>query len=166
MNKVAPDQWPNGINGSEFSTYKPRSSTPLGLWGTDGWAIKAYGIQINKSDASDLTKQAEEHVQRLQVLTQEEGSFYKTGFAVLHAGSLANWLLFQWWTHDDVWCQLLSYSNSNDPLNFKFSTRPIVACVYETAIIWHEQKSWINHVLNGSADRRAYLEDMMTAKTC
>jgi len=91
---------------------------------------------------------------------------YKTGFAVLHEGALANWLLFQWWTHGDVWCQWLSYSDSSDPLSFRFSTRPVRACVYETAVIWHEQKSWIEHVLNGSPDRRAYLEDMMTAHSC
>ncbi len=166
MTQTNLSQWPQGVDAADFSTYQRRALTSLGLWGTDGWAIKAYGIQLDHPDADHLTWHAKQHVHQLLPLTQEEGSFYKTGFAVLHKGSLANWLLFQWWTHDDVWCQFLSYSETGDPLNFKVSTRPVVACVYETAVIWHEQKSWIAHVLNGRADRRAYLEDVMTDQTC
>jgi hypothetical protein len=144
----------------------------LGLWTGGEWAIKAYGIQSKPRKAgqallaSELVQAANEHVIGLLPLTREEGEFYKTGFVILHEGALANWLLFQWWTHGDVWCQLLSYSGSKDPLSFKYSTRPIRACVYETAIIWHEQKSWIAHVLNGNADRRAYLNDMLKAESC
>ncbi len=172
MNNSNLDQWPEGINGSSFPTYKLRAMVPLGLWEDDGWAIKAYGIQIHKRAAGDpmfapeLERAAREHVLGLLPLTREEGAFYKTGFAVLHEGAQANWLLFQWWAHDDVWCQFLSYSSATDPFNFKFSSRPIVACVYETAIIWHEQKAWIENVLSGRVDRRAYLENMSTARTC
>ncbi|MEP3245572.1 MAG: hypothetical protein ABJN40_02115 [Sneathiella sp.] len=165
-------EWPANIKKSDFPTYKPRSMRALGVWEPGGWAIKAYGIQSRENEegrsilAPELVQAAKTQVANLLPLTREEGEFYKTGFAVLHHGVQANWLLFQWWAHDDVWCQLLSYSDVDDPLRFKFSSRPIRACVYETAILWHEQKAWINHVLNGNADRRAYLEDMMTASTC
>lgn len=164
--------WPAGVNLDEFQKYEPRSMGVLGHWIKDDWAIKAYGIQAKPVApdapliAENVVDAAREHVESILPLTQEEGSFYKTGFAVLHEGVLANWLLFQWWTHTDVWCQLLSYSKSEDPTSFMYSTRPIRACVYETAIIWHEQKSWMQHVLNGSPDRRAYLEDMMQDQTC
>jgi hypothetical protein len=161
------DQWPSGINSSDFDAYRPRRMEFLDLWFEGEWAIKAYGIQSRPVDSAaaiigeDLVLAAREHAVRMLPLTREEGVFYKTGFAVLHEGSLANWLLFQWWTHQDVWCQLLSYSNSDDPLNFMHTTRPVRACVYETAIIWYEQESWIRHVLNGAPDRRSYLEDAM-----
>ncbi|KLN60705.1 hypothetical protein WH96_09415 [Kiloniella spongiae] len=144
----------------------------MGILEKDGWAIKTYGIQAHERAegadmfSPDLLQTAKDHIFNLLPITREEGSFYKTGFTVLHEGVQANWLLFQWWTHNDVWCQLLSYSHANEPLLFKFSTRPIVACVYETAIIWHEQKAWIENVLNGKADRQAYLDNIMTAKTC
>ena len=106
----------------------------LDHWLDDEWAIKAYGIQSRELEKSepvvgdDLVEAASDHVSRLLPLTREEGSFYKTGFAILHEGVMANWLLFQWWTHQDVWCQLLSYSNSDDPLAFMLSTRPVRAC--------------------------------------
>ncbi len=166
------DQWPSGVSSGDFSVYRPRRMGFLGHWLDAEWAIKAYGIQHRtlKGDEpivrGDLAQAAREHVSRMLPLTREEGAFYKTGFAVLHEGALANWLLFQWWTHQDVWCQLLSYSNSDDPLTFMHSTRPVRACVYETAVIWYEQKSWIRHVLNGSPNRRAYLEDAMRDEYC
>ncbi|MBS9717265.1 hypothetical protein ACFFUT_05535 [Pseudohalocynthiibacter aestuariivivens] len=166
------EQWPTGIHRSDFPTYKPRAMASLDLWVDQEWAIKAYGIQQKQTAPDDpiiapeLVQAAKTHVLGLLHLTREEGSFYKTGFAVLHQGALANWLLFQWWTHEDVWCQFLSYSDTSEPLVFNFSTRPVRACVYETAIIWHEQKSWIEHVLNGNADRRAYLTDFMSSQTC
>lgn len=165
------NMWPEGIEASKFPTYAPRNMRALGLWQSEDWAIKTYAIQVDpKKTGSDfiapeLLDTAKAHVLNLLPLTREEGAFYKTGFAVLHEGAQANWLMFQWWTHDDVWCQILSYSDSKAPLLFKHSTRPVRACVYETAIIWHEQKSWIAHVLNGNADRRAYLGDMMTDPT-
>ncbi|WP_170378796.1 hypothetical protein [Ruegeria atlantica] len=138
----------------------------------DDWAIKAYGITTEQiSGPSRLfttaaETSAREHVFSLLHLTREEGEFYKTGFAVLHKGTLANWLLFQWWTHSDVWCQLLSYSDLSTPESFTFSTRPVRACVHETAVIWFEQKSWIKNVLSGNADRRAYLADLMPPQMC
>ncbi len=166
------DQWPSGFSSSDFSVYRPRRMGFLDHWLDDEWAIKAYGIQVHELEDSepvvrdDLAEAAREHVLRLLPLTREEGSFYKTGFAVLHEGDMANWLLFQWWTHQDVWCQLLSYANSDDPLTFMHSTRPVRACVYETAIIWYEQKSWIRHIMNGAPDRRAYLLDVMQDEYC
>ena len=134
------DRWPASINDSDFGVYHPRRMEFLDLWSEGEWAIKAYGIQSRPVDDDaamidkDLVQAAREHVLQSLGLTQEEGAFYKTGFAVLHEGAMANWLLFQWWTHQDVWCQLLSYSNSDDPLNFVHSTGPVRACVYETAI--------------------------------
>lgn len=166
------DQWPSGINSYDFDVYRPRRMEFLDLWFEGEWAIKAYGIQSRPVDGDaaiigeDLVLAAREHAVSALRLTREEGAFYKTGFAVLHEGALANWLLFQWWTHQDVWCQLLSYSNGDDPLNFIHTTRPIRACVYETAIIWYEQKSWIRHVLSGAPNRRAYLEDTMRDESC
>lgn len=166
------NQWPPGVDQNEFPTYHPRRMGFLGLWCDEEWAIKAYGIQSRPIDVEspilgkELVQAAQEHVLRMLPLTREEGAPYKTGFAVLHEGVMANWLLFQWWAHQDVWCQILSYSKAEDPLAFMHSTRPVRACVYETAIIWHEQKSWIRHVLNGAADRGAYLEDIMQDDSC
>ncbi len=166
------DQWPSGINNEDFGVYRPRSMAFLGRWVEGEWAIKAYGIQSHPRDIDapiideDVVQAARDHIAGTLHLTREEGAFYKTGFAILHEGALANWLLFQWWTHQDVWCQLLSYANSGDPLKFTHSARPVRACVYETAIIWYEQQSWIRHVLNGSPTRRAYLSDAMRDDSC
>lgn len=165
-------RWPADIGNAEFAVYQPRRLGSLGLWLDGEWAIKAYGIQHRTLAADEpllleeLERAARDHVLGQLPLTREEGEFYKTGFAVLHEGAMANWLLFQWWTHQDVWCQLLSYAKRDTPLNFKRSSGPIRACVYETAVIWYEQKSWIRHVLNGSPDRRAYLEDAMQDEYC
>lgn len=168
----------NSISGRRASAETIFLSTGPAAWVSSAIGLMAsgqsrrMGIQQRtlKGDEpivqGDLAQAAREHVSRMLPLTREEGAFYKTGFAVLHEGALANWLLFQWWTHRDVWCQLLSYSNSDDPLTFMHSTRPVRACVYETAIIWYEQKSWIRHILNGSPDRRAYLEDAMQNEYC
>jgi hypothetical protein len=172
MKNIELDKWPKGISKSDFPIYQLRTMARLGIWEKEDWGIKAYGIQFRETKADEpliareLVESAKNHVFSLLPFTREEGEFYKTGFVVLHEGEQANWLLFQWWTHNDVWCQLLSYSTESDPLNFKLSTRPVRACVYETAIIWYEQTSWIKNVLNGNADRRAYLEDMSPEEKC
>lgn len=164
--------WPMDVSKEDFGVYQPRRMGFVGHWLAEDWAIKVYGIQSQKRPEASplldaaLLDAAREHTFRLLSLTSEEGAFYKTGFAVLHEGRMANWLLFQWWTHQDVWCQLLSYSTAQAPLAFKYSTRPVRACVYETAIIWHEQKAWIRRVLNGAPDRKAYLEDVMLDEWC
>ncbi len=166
------DRWPSGFSGNDFPIYRPRRMGFIDHWRADEWAIKAYGIRHRELvDGEplvddDLVASARKHVSNLLPLTREEGEFYKTGFVVLHEGEMANWLLFQWWTHRDVWCQFLSYSPIGTPLTFKQSTGPMRACVYETAIIWFEQKSWIRNVLNGNADRRAYLLDVMRDNYC
>ena len=166
------DQWPTGFSGHDFPIYQPRRMGFIDHWRVDEWAIKTYGIQHRELVdgepivQDDLVASARKHVSRLLPLTRKEGEFYKTGFAVLHEGEMANWLLFQWWTHHDIWCQFLSYSHMGTPLTFKRSTGPVRACVYETAIIWFEQKSWIRNVLNGDADRRAYLFDVMQDDYC
>ena len=164
--------WPHGVKMSEFVPYEPRALGSLGLWRDGDWAIKAYGIQLNPVAegapliAPALVEAAREHVIGLLGQTEAEGAFYKTGFAVLHQGAMANWLLFQWWTHTDVWCQILSYSDAAEPEAFGVTQRPIRACVYETAVIWHEQLAWIRNVLNGAPDRGAYLADVLQSETC
>jgi len=165
-------QWPPKVGKSDFSVYKKRRMAFLDYWTTEEWAIKAYGIQHEPvvGDGQilrpELVTAAQDHVLRMLPATLEEGQFYKTGFAVLHEGKMANWLLFQWWAHQDVWCQLLSYASRSEPLKFMTSTRPVRACVYETAIIWYEQQSWIKHALNGAPNRLAYLEDVMRDRRC
>ncbi len=166
------DEWPSAVRENDFPTYRPRRMGFVDHWRINEWAIKAYGVQHREPLGgepllqSDLIAAAREHVSTLLPLTKEEGEFYKTGFTILHAGVMANWLLFQWWTHGDVWCQFLSRSDIGTPLTFERSTSPVRACVYETAIIWFEQQSWIRNVLNGSADRRAYLQDAMRDEYC
>ncbi len=164
--------WPKDVQIESFTAYEPRALASLGLWCSDEWAVKAYGIQLKSVPAGapliepEIVDAARRHVVGLLPQTEVEGAFYKTGFAILHQGAMANWLLFQWWTHTDVWCQFLSYSDVNDPEAFGVTQRPIRACVYETAVIWHEQLAWIRHVLNGSPDRQAYLSDVKRSATC
>jgi hypothetical protein len=147
-----------------FPKYQQRLFSPLGLWKSSGWNIKAYGIHQDTSRSeADLLDPGVEAAARDHVLARlgeadEEGNHHHCGFAIIHQGLLANWLLFNWWVHGVICCEGLSRSPVDNPTRFEAHTGPMVACIWEMVVIEHEKRSWIDHVLKDGGHLEAYLD--------
>jgi hypothetical protein len=147
-----------------FPEYRQRLFSPLGLWKSNRWNIKAYGIHHDASRSeADLMAPGVETAARAHVLTRlgaadEEGNHHGCGFAIIHQGLLANWLLFNWWAHGVICCEALSRSSIDHPTRFEPHTGPMVACVWEMVVIEHEKRSWVDHVLKHGGNLESYLD--------
>jgi hypothetical protein len=144
--------------------YQQRLFSPLGQWKGSGWSIKAYGIHQDTSrPEADLLDPGVEAAARNHVLSRlgeadEQGSHHHSGFAIIHQGLLANWLLFNWWVHGVICCEKLSRSPVDNPTRFEPHAGPMVACIWEMVVIEHEKRSWIDHVLKDGGHPEAYLD--------
>lgn len=67
------------------------------------------------------------------------------GFALLtlHCGTLANWLLLNWWVGGSILRQKLFRSEIAAPLAFRdISELGLVACVWEFGVLDFERRAW------------------------
>ncbi len=152
--------WPPG----GVAAYQPRPFGYLGTWNEGAWALKTYGIHHRRPTGDQplidpaVADAARAQVRALLPRADEEGGHYQTGFVVLHQGLQGNWLLLQWWAHEDICCQILSRSDASAPEAFEVVTRPLMACVWELLVIDFERRAWIETALGAAPDRQAYLD--------
>lgn len=91
---------------------------------------------------------------------------YKVGFAMVHIGAKAVFLLCDYWVGENmlnhsVWVSSLNGEPEWQPIG----TSGTSVCLWELAVQAHEREAWINHVYNAVAepDFEAYLADTLTA---
>ncbi|MEM7243930.1 MAG: hypothetical protein AAF533_01225 [Acidobacteriota bacterium] len=92
---------------------------------------------------------------------EEEGDHHGLGFAVLHEGQDALWLLMDWWAHAEICCQVLVHAPVGPAPVFETSTRPFQACVWEHVVVAHEHRAWVETMLTEKPDPAAYLADVL-----
>ncbi|SED58706.1 Ketosteroid isomerase-related protein [Rhizobiales bacterium GAS188] len=146
--------------------YAPRRFASLGVWDFGDFKLKAYGIKASPEPAvpllpADVIEAARTHAGERLSAAGREGGHYGLGYAILHSGIEANWLLVDWWAHADIGCQLLSSSTATAPAIFAPVTRPLMACVWELIPIGHERNAWVRHMLKPVPDRAGYLADRL-----
>ncbi|MCG8689778.1 MAG: hypothetical protein MI806_01075 [Minwuiales bacterium] len=155
------------MSAQPLEAYRPRPFRYLGLWRDGEWAFKAYGIHHREPSPSDplidpaIVDAARDFVCGLVPKAEAEGDHYGMGYVVLHQGTAGNWLLMQWWAHNDICCQILARSDAAAPDRFEIVERPLMACVWELVIIDFERRAWVETALSGSGNRGAYLDRTM-----
>ena len=149
-----------------FQPYKPRRVEPLDLWRPNGLAIKPYTIARDGADAPSLALIGT--ARRIAETEIPKAAAYDTGhhglgFAILHEGEEAIWLLLHWWAHGDICCRALFRADSGT-LEFEdVSKRSLMACVWELRVIDHERQAWVNAMLTHTPDAETYLKDKLPA---
>ncbi|MEM7480926.1 MAG: GNAT family N-acetyltransferase [Acidobacteriota bacterium] len=145
--------------------YAPRPVTPLGVDLWEGWSIKLYSLSADGSPAPD--EQVEEARRRVRSTlpegAQDDGRF-GMAFALLHAGTEANWLLVDWWTEGGILRQRLLAAPLDRPLEYQaVHNADLHACVWEMAVIDHERRAWVETVMANpdGPDFGAYLGRVM-----
>ena len=115
---------------------------PKPSWRPDGLAIKPYTIARDGADAPSLALIGT--ARRIAETEIPKAAAYDTGhhglgFAILHEGEEAIWLLLHWWAHGDICCRALFRADSGT-LEFEdVSKRSLMACVWELRVIDHER---------------------------
>jgi hypothetical protein len=129
--------------------YRPRPVTPLGLWESEGWIVKAYGItyQGGGEPRHEIVSAAKEiALAALPKPAQSDGR-YGLGFAIVHEGQDACWLLLDWWTDECIIEQQMFSAPLDNPLAFEPVARPPVGCVWELAVHAFERDVWVETIL-------------------
>ncbi len=145
--------------------YAQRRFGSLGLWVEAGFRVKAYGITTVTGSGPllppSVVEAARAHVAERLSAAHAEGGHYGVGYAMVHAGLEANWLLLDWWAYGDIGCHVLSSSSAAAPTRFEPVQRPLMACVWELVVTAHERDAWVRHMMSGAADVEGYLGDRL-----
>ena len=140
--------------------YRPRAVSNLGLWEIGPLHIKIYGLLAEgKVITEDLLSKAESFLNKDVLLrVTAEGEDNGLGFVILHPGDLGVSISAHWWIQGSVLCQHIyrKLYGAKEPMNTV--ERPVVACVWELAIINAEQESWRETMMTCAPDKVAYLK--------
>ena len=147
--------------------WRPRAVEPLGLWQGGDRTLKAYGI---RPDAKVPLPFQDIGAARALIgrtaLSLEGRPNTPYGFAILHRGDEVAWLLLHWWLDGGICAQRLWRSSLEGPLSFVEQDRPLMACVWELAVIDHERRAWMRTAMNAKSSPDAYLRDWLPEGFC
>lgn len=146
-----------------FVPYQPRNFRTLGEWQAGDLRLKAYEISTGADGVCEelVTRAARTAETQAVPAAKEEGECHGLGFAILHVGTSAIWLLTHWWAHNEICCLQMSRA---DPDGIEFESvahRPLMACVWELQIIKHEGRAWRRTMLSETHSPLAYLADRL-----
>ncbi len=157
--------------------YIPRPISFLRVEQFGGWRIKLYSLrpatspeipdQMIESALPVLSTHLHAEKPPLNVAGTDWNHLedYNVGFAMLHIGSEAVFLLCDYWVGENmlnhtVWISSLEGEPNWQPINASGTS----VCVWELAVQSHEREAWIKHVYNPIAtpDFDGYLVDTLT----
>lgn len=147
---------------SYMTPYQPRHVRRLGLWRAGPLQLKAYGVTVAPRSSpipSPLHDAARRYVEEQVHLVVAEGH-HGLGFVVVHEGREGTWLLFDWWAHQDICCQLLAHADTGTS-EFHAVERPLLACVWESVVLNHERVAWVQTMLTADPGPQAYLDQQL-----
>ena len=120
------------------------------LWDIEGLKLKISGEMVAQG----------QRFLREEVLpvVAAEGDDDGLGFVILHPGDLGISTSVHWWIQGSVLCQQIHRQlyGAAEPMDMK--TRPVVACVWELALINAEQEIWRRTMMTDPPSPAAYLE--------
>lgn len=139
--------------------YAPRAVSDLGLWEIEGLAFKVYGLLAEGKDITDEMVTLGRSFLRDEVLPviAAEGEDNGLGFVIIHPGDLGISTAVQWWVQGSVLCQQIHRQLYGAAAPMDSKTRPVVACVWELALINAEQEIWRQKMMTDPPNPSAYL---------
>ena len=141
--------------------YHPRCFRRLGVWSVEETVFKVTGItKTGAPDVAAATLEAARVFAHKTYADMKAPSDNGAGYAILHAGDMATWLVLHWWGHDDIAMGVVASSSGIGP--FLLATaHPFIACVWEQVVIAHERDAWVRHMLTTTPLIDAYLSDFL-----
>lgn len=131
------------MSAKTIEIYQPRPVLNLGEWDIGGLKLKAYGLVADGKEIDGPMVALAQSFIRHDVLPRvtDEGDSNGMGFVIVHAGTLGISISAHWWIQGSVLCQHIyrKLYSAAEPLDTV--RRPVVACVWELALINAEQGS-------------------------
>jgi hypothetical protein len=147
------------MNDGPVEVYQPRAFSDQGIWGIGPLQFKVYSLLAEGKDVDpemiSTAKQfiAAEVLGRVATMGKSNG----LGFVIIHPGDLGISISVHWWVQGSVLCQHnhRQLYGASEPMNTV--ARPVIACVWELALINSEQEAWRQNMMGVAPDRAAYL---------
>lgn len=148
------------MNSKPIEIYHPRSVSNLGQWDIGGLKLKVYGLVAdNKKVDGPMVTLAQSFVQQ-DVLPRvtDEGDDNGMGFVIIHPGELGVSISAHWWIQGSVLCQHIyrKLYSATEPMDTV--KRPVIACVWELALINAEQETWRKTMMKSEPSPSAYMD--------
>jgi hypothetical protein len=146
--------------------YGPRPVEYLGVWEVNGWSLRAYGIAFNRETVRRELVVAALEIAGDPLPPVDDPRSSGAGFVTLHDSEDGCYVLVDWWVQIEMH-EAIYYSPIDDPADLTRMDTPVVACVYELAVIDHERRLWLEQVRarpeivregTGPADISGYLD--------
>ncbi len=152
-------------NGGPIEIDHKRAVSDLGLSTIGAMQLKIYGLVAENMSVTDQMLTQSKEFLRDEVLgrVRAMGDSNDLGFVIIHPGELGLTISAHWWAQGSVLCQHIYRRHYSDDAPLDTVTRPVVACVWELAIINAEQEAWRGTMMNSTPNRSAYLAQRMTA---
>ena len=143
-----------------IEVYHPRAVSDHGVWEIGSLHFKVYGLlATGKEVTDDMLSVAkafleQDVLERVAAMRDSNG----LGFVIIHPGDVGLSISAHWWAQGSVLCQHIYRREYSAAAPMDTVARPVVACVWELALINAEQEAWRETMMTREPDRAAYLE--------
>jgi hypothetical protein len=147
------------MNANPIEIYHPRVVSNHGIWDIGTMQFKVYGLLAEGKTLTDEMKSDAKQFLQAEVLDRvaKMGDSNDLGFIIIHPGDLGISIAAHWWVQGSVLCQHIQRQlyTANYPMDTV--ARPVIACVWELALINAEQEAWRSSMMKDMPDPMAYL---------
>ncbi len=147
-----------GEPGPSYSRFSDREIRFLGVHRHRDWRMKCYCIRYGAEqvDWEGFGTGIADALSTLPPVQVEEGR-PGLGFVIAHRGKTGDYIVLGWWNREnelpvEVWVR----RTRQDP--WRKAVRGESMCAWDLEVIGEERTSWIETMLSGPLDPRAYLE--------
>ena len=152
--------------GNEFKPFALRNVFYHRLVELDGWQVKTY--KISPKEAFGSQEILENALAALPTWMEKAGELqlptHRSAFLIVHEGGDGVWSILSWWIGGDMLQTTTYFTPYEQPGLFRhYPNNSSMACVWELAVVCHERKAWIEHVLKkaDAPDFSGYLNDIL-----
>lgn len=146
-----------------FPRYLKRAVQFDGVRDYGPWSIKLYTIDAGRgAPAAGSIDAAGSAIPNL--LPEVNDTVYGEGFAIVHAGEDAVWLLVHWWSDTCLMHHRMVSASLDAPTDFIHTVpETLIACSWELAVVQHERDAWVRTVQGQGpeASFEAYRTDVL-----
>lgn len=147
------------MNTGLIERYRPRSVSDLGRWDIGDLKLKIYGLLADSKviDETLITLGTSFFDEQVLPRVKHEGDSNGAGFVIIHPGEIGVSISAHWWIQGSVLCQHIyrRLYGAREPMDTL--QRPVIACVWELAIINAEQEAWRNTMMTAEPSLLAYM---------
>ena len=142
-----------------FESYSPRAVYNLKNIAMGDIEFKVYGISYSSTPLPSKLIQKSIGSIKIGLLKaiNDEGDSNRCGFIIIHVGEMGVSTLAHWWIQGSVLCQKIHRILHDADVPMDTQKRPVIACVWELALVNAEQEIWRKTMMTDEADLQKYL---------